>query len=54
MEDGRQHGRLRGLCCASYGNSVWHTIDKWDSGFPLEPGPKKATLTWLRKKYAVK
>ncbi|MFS7994059.1 hypothetical protein Hanom_Chr12g01101421 [Helianthus anomalus] len=32
----------------------WHTVDKWDSGFPLESGPKKATLTWLRKKYAVK
>ncbi|MFS8021643.1 putative papain-like cysteine peptidase superfamily [Helianthus anomalus] len=30
------------------------TVDKWDSGFPLESGPKKATLTRLRKKYAVK
>ncbi|MFS8016357.1 hypothetical protein Hanom_Chr15g01367641 [Helianthus anomalus] len=30
------------------------TVDKWDSGFPLEPGPKKATLTQLRKKYTVK
>ncbi|KAJ0737531.1 hypothetical protein HanLR1_Chr06g0208041 [Helianthus annuus] len=30
------------------------TVDKWDSGFPLEPSPKKTTLTWLREKYTVK
>ncbi|KAF5769165.1 hypothetical protein HanXRQr2_Chr14g0645081 [Helianthus annuus] len=30
------------------------TVDKWDSGFPLEPSPKKATLTWLSEKYTVK
>ncbi|KAM0038853.1 hypothetical protein Hdeb2414_s0013g00420501 [Helianthus debilis subsp. tardiflorus] len=30
------------------------TVEKWDSGFPLAHTAKKACLTRLRKKYAVK
>ncbi|KAF5816006.1 hypothetical protein HanRHA438_Chr03g0141071 [Helianthus annuus] len=30
------------------------TVEKWDSGFPLTHTAKKACLTRLRKKYAVK
>ncbi|KAJ0522260.1 putative papain-like cysteine peptidase superfamily [Helianthus annuus] len=30
------------------------TVEKWDSGFPLSHTKKKACLTRLRKKYAVK
>ncbi|MFS7962877.1 hypothetical protein Hanom_Chr08g00731671 [Helianthus anomalus] len=30
------------------------TADKWDSGFPLGHTAKKARLTRLRKKYAIK
>ncbi|KAJ0921926.1 hypothetical protein HanPSC8_Chr05g0197451 [Helianthus annuus] len=30
------------------------TSDKWDSGFPLGHTAKKACLTRLRKKYAIK